>query len=227
MKKRTILVVFLIGLMEFFSCYNTKNKSGVKKDSTKTQSINSKDLLFTTPTLENALPDFENKMDTTNLQFNEDDWRQIEFIAKTQKVFIDQEMSKIKDIYDNYSQKIDTLTAFKKVAVRELIKQPLIVDFSKLKSYLMDGDNPIKGISLYNNPGQVRNGFSFTANGINYYGILDDKNVKTFCIYSADSKQGLKASFTKLSKFLKDENLYIVDWRRMKVIDENNIEGEF
>lgn len=174
------------------------------------------------------MPDFEDKTDTTNLQFHEDDWRQIEFLSKTQKSSIDKEIAKIKDIFDNHSHKSDTYIAFKEVAVRDLITQPLTIEFHKIKSYLSDKDILISGVSLQNNPGQVINGFSFSANGIDYYGQLDGNNkVKWLCIYSDESKESLKSSIERLSKLLKSENLYLVDWRQMKVFDETNIKNDF
>jgi hypothetical protein len=226
MKHKIIIMGFLSGLLGIFGCGNQKNDTTSGKDSA--QNINFNDILFTTPTLENALPDFENKMDTSNLQFHEDDWRQIEFISKNQKDVIDKEIAKIKDIYVNHSHKGDTYTAFKEVAVRDLITQPLAIEFLKVKSYLADKDIPIYGVSLQNNSGQVRNGFSFSANGIDYYGQLDEnKKIKWFCIYSAESQESLKSSIGRLSKLLATENLYLVDWRQMKVFDEVNIKTDF
>ena len=216
------------GLLGLLGCDNKKADNQSKIDSSKVEMINPNDILFTTPTLENALPDFENSSDTTNLHFHEDDWRQIEFVSKDQKKIIDKEIAKIKDIFDNFAHKGDTYTAFKKVAVRELITQPLTLDLTEIKSYLADKNLLVKGLSLDNNEGQVRNGFSFTANGVEYYGQFDNnKNVKWFCIYSADNYKSLKSSIPSLSRLLKDKSLYLIDWREMKTLDENSIKTDF
>jgi hypothetical protein len=226
MKQKIFIIGFITGVMMMLGCDNNQDDNTTEKDSTKVQSIKPKNILFTTPTVEETLPEFEDKIDTTNLQFNQDDWRQIEFISKPQKNSIVLEIEKIKDVYDHFSQKTDSYTAFKKVALRDIIKEPLAVDFSKLKSYLSVNNAQIKGVSLYNNSGQVRNGFSFTVNGITYYGVLNNNTVQTFCIHSIDGKENLKTSIENLSKFLKGESLYLIDWVRMKVIDENNIGTE-
>lgn len=214
-------------LLGLFGCSNGKTDKQTSQDEETVQTINPNDILYTTPTLENALPDFEDKTDTSNLRFHEDEWRQVEFISKDQKASIDTEIAKIKDVYDNHTHTGDSYTAFKKVAVRELIAQPLTVDFAKLKSYFKDNDIELAGVSLDNNPGQVKNGFSFTINGITYYGLLDDNNnVATFCIYSADSQESLKASTDNLSNILETERLYLVDWRAVNVFDEGNIKTD-
>jgi hypothetical protein len=216
------------GLLGRFGRGNGKTDNKSSGQDSSVQNMNFHDILFTTPTLENTLPDFEDKTDTSNFQFHEDDWRQIEFLSKNQKSSIDKEIAKIKDIYDNHSHKSGTFTGFKEVAVRNLITQPLTIDFFKLKSYLTDKNIIINGLSLYNNPGQVRNGFSFFAKGIEYYGQLDDnKKVKWFCIYWADSQESLKSSIDNLSKLLETEKLYLVDWRLMKIFDETNIKTDF
>jgi hypothetical protein len=221
MKKLTVIMGLISGLLGLLGC----GSKAVKNSTTDSvQTLNLNDILFTTPTLENALPDFEDKTDTTNLQFHEDDWRQIEFVSKSQKELIDKEIAKIKDIFDNHLHKGDTYTAFKKVAVRDLINQPLTIDFSLVKTFLTDEKLVVRGLSLENNAGQVRNGFSFIARGIEYYGQFDDNGkVKWLGIYSVESNESLKSSIPSLTRLLTDLNLYLVDWRQMKVFDEQSI----
>lgn len=210
----------LSGLLGLLGCGNNKTSDKTSENgSTKVQTMNPNDILFTTPTLNNALPDFKEKTDSCAF-FHEDEWRQIEFITKDQKVSIDKEIAKIKDIYDNHSHKGAGYTAFKNVAVRDLITQPLSVDFSKLKSYLTDKPIKMQGLGLENNTGQVKGGFFFAINGVNYYGLTDNNFVKIFCIYSADSDKELKSATENLTKLLAAEKLYLVDWRSMKVFDE-------
>jgi hypothetical protein len=222
MKYKIIVIGILSGLIGLFGCANHIKKSEKKKNSIQPTILNN--VLFTTPTIENVLPEFEDKTDPTNLQIPEDEWRQIEFVSKNQKRFIDLEISKIKNIYENYSHKADTYIAFKDVAVRDLITQSLNISFQKIQSSLTNSDITIKGVSLFNNPGQVKNGFSFSANGIKYYGQYDsNNNVKWLCIYLDSSKENLRPSTEGLSMLLKTENLYLVAWIQMKVFDESSI----
>lgn len=227
MRKLLLTMGIISQLLGLFGCKNDKTDKHTTQGEETVQTVNPNDILYTTPTLENALPDFEDKTETSNLRFHEDEWRQIEFISKGQKASINTEIEKIKDVYDNHTHKGGSYTAFKKVAVRELITQPLTVDFAKLKSYFTDNDLELVGVSLDNHLGQVKSGFSFTIDGITYYGLLDgNNNVITFCIYSADSQESLKASADNLSYILETENLYLVDWRAMNVFDESNIKTD-
>jgi len=226
MKNRILFMGLLSGLLGLFGCGDSKttNKTA-KNDTAKVQTINPKDILFTTPTIDNALPQFKEKTDTCAF-FHEDEWRQIEFVSKNQKASIDIEIAKIKDIVDNQSLKGESYMGYKNIAVRELITEPLSIDFSLLKSYLTGKPIKMQGLGLDNNPGQVKGGFFFNINGVNYYGVSENNIVKTFCIYSADSKQDLKASTESLAKFLATEKLYLIDWRAMHVFDETNIKTD-
>jgi hypothetical protein len=226
MKSQTLFMGLISGLLGLFGCGHGKTTNEVSQtDTTKVQTINPNDILFTTPTLNNALPVFEEKTDTCAF-FHEDEWRQIEFVSKNQKASIDKEIAKIKDIYDNQSHKGDSYVGYKNVAVRDLITEPLTVDFSRLKSYLTDKPIKMQGLGLENNPGQVKGGFFFNINGVNYYGLVDNNIVKTFCIYSSDSEQDLKSATDNLAKFLATEKLYLIDWRAMHVFDETNIKTD-
>jgi hypothetical protein len=226
MKHQTLFMGLLSGLLGLFGCGDSKttNKTA-QNDTTKVQTINPNDILFTTPTIDNALPQFKEKTDSCAF-FHEDEWRQIEFVTKNQKASIDKEFAKIKDIVDNQSHKGESYIGYKNIAVRDLITEPLSVDFSLLKSYLTKNPIKIQGLGLDNNPGQVRGGFFFNVNGVNYYGVADNNIVKTFCIYSSDSEQDLKASTENLAKLLTAEKLYLIDWRAMHVFDETNIKTD-
>lgn len=226
MTKSTFIMGLLTGLLGLFSCGDI-NSSDKKSQDTNTseQKMDLDNLLYTTPTIENVLPEFTEKTEVCAF-FHEDLWRQIEFISKDQKSSIDKEIAKIKDIYDNHSHKGGDYMGFKNIAVRDLITKPISIDFSKLKSYLTDKPIKMQGLRLENNPGQVKGGFYFSIDGVNYYGLVDNNIVKTFCIYSADSDQELKSSTDKLSILLKTENLYLVDWRVMNVFDETNIKTD-
>ncbi len=220
--KQKLFAMGIISLLSgLFGCSDSKMES----QTTTQETIDLDSILFTTPTLESGLPLFTDKTDSC-VYFHEDEWRQIEFISKDQKNAIDKEMAKIRDIHDNHTHKSESYTAFRKVALRDLIPRPLSIDFSKLTSYLTDQAIKTKGLGLENNSGQVKGGFYFSVNGINYYGLLENNTVKAFCIYSADSEESLKSATTNLSKLLANENLYLVDWRAMSLFDETTIKTD-
>jgi len=217
------------GLLSLFGCNNQKESKIIATDSSgNVQSINPNDILMTIPTIENTFPDFENNTDSNNLKILEDDWRQIEFISKDQKTLIDQEMDSIAYIFEHEMHQGKDYTAFKNLYVRRLITNPISVSFEKIERYLGDTKNEIAGINVNGNNGQVKNGFSVTSQGLNYYGIKDEnKNVVVLCFYGTDSDKDLVKSIDKISTFLATEKLYLVDWIHRKIIDEKTIKDFF
>jgi hypothetical protein len=183
---------------------------------------------MTIPTIENTFPAFENKTDTNNLTLIEDDWRQVEFISKGQKDLIDKALDSINYIFDHEMHHGKDYSAFKKLHVRRLITNPISISFDRLLELLGDNKREIAGISITGNDGQVKDGFFLSSNGMNYYGLKDDKNnVSVFCLYGAQSDEALQKSIDKVSKFLAIEKLYLLDWIPRKVIDEKNIRSSF
>jgi hypothetical protein len=228
--KHTLLFMGLIsGLFTHLGCNNPKTTKIIATDSSgNVQTINPNDVLMTIPTIENTFPAFENTTDTNNLTLIEDDWRQVEFISKDQKDLIDKELDSINYIFDHEMHHGKDYSAFKKLHVRRLITNPISISFDKLLVFLADNEREIAGISITGNDGQVRNGFSLSSNGMNYYGLKDDKNnVSVFCLYGAQSNEALQKSIDRVSKFLATEKLYLVDWIHRRVIDEKNIRSSF
>lgn len=226
MKKKLVIISLLVGLLSLIGCNSNTSKTTLPDETPKDLStINPNDLLYTTATLNDALPEFVENTEKC-ASFHEDFWRQIEFISKDQKAAIDKEILKIKDVYDNHAHKSETYTGYKKVAVRNLITQPLKIEFSKLKSYLGNKEISIGCLGLENNPGKVKNGFFFSLDSINYYGLLENNMVTTLCIYSADSESALRSATSRLSNLLAAERLYFVDWSAMNVFDEKSIRTE-
>jgi|GEM_PF-4610428 len=177
---------------------------------------------FLMPTLNAQFPPYETISDTALLRITEEEWRQIEFISKNQRSEIDSEIVKIQDIFTHHSNNDGVYTHFSKVYMREMNVNPVGSGFEKLKSYF-GKDLPLKKVVIYNHPGQVKGGFSFVANGITYYGMTENDTVKSFCIFSAESLDALKAGMEPMAGFLKKEKLLLVDWRKMKVLDEKTL----
>lgn len=195
------------------------------------QKISLDKIINSITTLEGNMPELILKTDAEPAcEMHEDDWRQIEFVSKSQKPAIDEEIAKIKDVYDNHCIRGNGYIGFKKISVRTLITKPLAIDFFKIKTYLANKDIRTGGVSFFGFSDQIINkainGFSFLADGIIYYGELgQDNKVKWLCV-SWIIKKDVDPSAGKLSKLLAEENLYLVDWQRREIFDEANI-GDF
>ncbi len=225
MKQLLIFTGLFSGLFTILGCSNFNDNKIIFTDSSgQIQKINPNEILMTIPTIENSFPEFIDKSDTNDLKILEDDWRQIEFISKNQKQLIDREIDSINYIYEHELHKGKDYFAYKKLHVRSLLANPVSISLDKVLKYLGDTNKKIAGISVNGNNGQVKNGFSISSKGINYYGITDNTNtVLALGWYGSDNNEALQGSVNMIAKFLLEEDLYLVDWINMKIIDEKNI----
>ncbi len=226
MKKNTF--VYLIISLLAISCNqesNTNDSSIEEEAQSPAEEIDStKKLLFSTATVNNGLPVLIGESDSTVPTFNEDEWRQIEFISKDFVTEIDSEFVGIRNIYDNKSFKGGTYMSFTDVAVRTLIPKPINISYAKLLKTFKQNDKELQPIGMYQNEGTVANSFSFKLKGLTFYGIKESSgNVNTFCIFGAETPESIKTNLPLLSNFLKSENLYLVDWRAVNRYDEKTI----
>lgn len=217
------------GLLAILSCNNSRTTKVITADSSEAvQTINPNNVLMTIPTIENTFPTFEDATDSNNLKLIEDDWRQVEFVSKDQKALIDRELDSINYIFEHEMHQGKDYSAFKRLHVRLLITNPISISLDKLLKLLSDNNKVLSGISISGNVGQVKDGFSLSSDGMNYYGLKDDRNnVSVFCVYGAQSNEAWKKSIDRISKFLEKENLFLVDWVHRSVIDETNIKRFF
>jgi hypothetical protein len=223
---RSIIYIGIFGgLLALFGCDNSKKgKISTKTSSRQDTTINVNNILFTTPTIENTFPSFEEIVDSSNLSIPEDDWRQVEFVSKSQQALIDAEIDSITYIFQHKVHQGPSYSGFKEIYVRRLIVQPISIPYHKILGYLGQANSKKSGLIIDNNPGQVKNGFSLICDGVEYYGLKDSKNnVTTFCIYGANSDEDLDKSIKNLSKFLRSEELFLVHWTHSKVFNEANI----
>jgi len=216
-------------LLSFFGRNNQKQTKIIATDASgNVQTLDPTDILMITPTIENTFPEFEKTSGINNLQIFEDDWRQIEFISKDQKGSIDQEIDSINYIFEHEMHQGPGYSAFKKVHVRRLITKPILLSFDRVKEYLVDTASEMAGITVNGNGGQIKNGFSISSKGLNYYGLRDDtNNVSILCFYGADTDEDLAKSIDNVSRLLATEHLYLVDWVHRKIVDEKNIKDFF
>ena len=97
------------------------------------QELDSNEILYTTPTLNDSLPqETLPKADesTDCALIHEDDWRQFEYVELIYHAQIEQELQSIDEIWEKYSVPIDEYSGFKKVHIRKLIPHPIDIEFT-------------------------------------------------------------------------------------------------
>ncbi len=178
----------------------------------KTEKINTNDIWFTTPTISNEFPQIvamtgQTEFDT---QIIEDEYRQNEFLNLNSLPLIEEELSAIKNIWDNHSKKSADYTLFKNCHVRKVIGAPkLRINFNKLKTILKCSSTG----QVIINGGTLANGFAIKTENTTYFGTLNIDTVTELCI-----SQWNENSTTEIFELNKAFHLLFVNWYHCNIV---------
>lgn len=217
--QKNSFLFLVIGLVVFICCKSKSNNTDKRPGNT--ISISSKDILFSIPTIENTFPNFENETTDSNLQIFEDDWRQIEFISSDYKSAIENEIDSIKKTIQSEASGY----GFKNIYVRKSIPQPLSIPYKELVKSLGVKHVEQSGLNIFNNQGQVENGFSLICDGVKFYGLKNKNDTVTVLgIVGAESDEALYDFLKNIKQLLQSKKIVLVHWLHQAVLYENNID---
>lgn len=157
---------------------------GLTTQAAETKMVDPKSILFSTPTLNDALPAFQSKTSSGQklFQLHEDDWRQFEAISSVHATAIEQELVAIRKIHETASVKTKMgdreLTAFRSIHVRKLITLPISTGFKISEiAALADKNDEFAGFSLSGSAPAV-GGYAFQVGNLVIYGQADGDSVE-------------------------------------------------
>lgn len=183
-----------------------------------TKLVDPRGILFSTPTLNDALPAFQEdgRPGGKLLQLHEDDWRQFEAISIAKEAEIARELTAIRVVLETASVKTKAgdheLTAFKQVHIRKLITEPF-KDGPRRSQIASLAESPATyaGLSLSGSP-PVRGGYAFSIDGLTVYGQSDGEHLLSLCFTSDGSSRVGRERALKLVELLHDAGLVVVHW---------------
>jgi hypothetical protein len=182
--------------------------------------LSPKDLLYSLPTIESALPAVEEGSslgDLVVLRLHEDDWRQIEVVSETHQSTVAFELAAINAIRAAAVPQ----GAFETIHVRSALQTPLSgLSMGTLVACLARVSLPRDGVVL--TQGLVKGGFSAeTVNHLWIYGQAKDDQVLCFC-FSYTGEEPLEDVLPPdLKQLLKSHGLMVVDWIRGRAMKFN------
>jgi hypothetical protein len=187
--------------------------------------VDPKSILFTTSTLNDALPAYQ--VDQTPcqklLQLHEDDWRQFEAISATYTTAIDQELMGIRKIHETASVRTKMgdrdITVFRSVHIRKLIRSPVspcleLAEFAALA----DNRDRFAGFSLSGSPPAV-GGYAFQMAGLVIYGQADGDRVLSICFSYSEAPRLTPEKAEQLAALLEKNHLIVVHWPSATKLD--------
>lgn len=190
-------------------------------------SVDTNDLLYTIPTLSNDinnLADIDYVTDflvTENEKFfiRPDDWRQLEFVSKENLSIINNEMQKINNVYLD-QKKNNTMPGFKSLYLRTLSVPFIHANLTLNNLSLFFRIVNRKHLAFPENNNIIKNGFFYSlSEDCGIYGIFDqNETIKLIGILTSNKLN--KDEISSLINYGQNNNLIIVDWIRMAIIDE-------
>jgi hypothetical protein len=158
-------------------------------------------ILFSLPTLEEALPPMRERDAAPAYAMHEDDWRQREFVSRQFAGEVESEFAEIHRIYDGQQG-----LGFKRCHVRSRIRAPLLESRLSLGdvSEALGGIEPI-GLSV--GGGRVIDGFAFPLPGGAAYARVAGGAVQVLGLHGDAEPGGLRG-------LANEHGLVLVDWIR-------------
>lgn len=165
------------------------------------QTIDPQQVLFSLPTLENALPPMQDGGGDV-LRIHEDDWRQIELVAPRFEPEIVAELAAIREVF---TERVGP--GYRRLHVRERIPEPLAGTALTVDDV---NSGARRALGIGDSPGIVVGGFAFDVEGGAVYGHEDAGHVVALGIW--------RAAPEVLRDLARAHRLFIVDWCAAKLI---------
>lgn len=178
------------------------------------QPVSPQDILFSLPTLNDFLPAVapgSTKLGQHVLELHEDDWRQVEFVARELGEVVAGELAQIRRILASR-----TGPGFKTIHVREQPKSPLgerHLTLAALARALGDA-RAYDGVAYQSGAGLVAGGFAFDCGATRVYGVASDGVVTTLALQRAKD-----APLHAFAAIAHGHALLLVDWCAAQLLD--------
>ena len=148
------------------------------------EKVDPKQILFSLPTLENALPDMIDGDAGRALAFADDDWRQREYVSARFTPEIQAERADIARVYETH-----TGVGFRELHVRKRIPEPLAgvtLAFEDVAAVMRPHTDNRHPIAITGHPGIIAGGFAFIGVSLSVYGIERENIVRVFAVLGGD-----------------------------------------
>jgi hypothetical protein len=181
------------------------------------------DILFTTPTLNDAIPATEagSKVGSDCIQLHEDDWRQFEFVDASLKSEIDAELADIGAIWDRNSVPLGEYgTAFREVHVRKRIPNALNTSMRLAEFEALVGQKP-GPLTFYGYDEVLRDVHAVQIDKLVVYAVIQDDHVTTVGLDAVEQFTLPPDLLDRLAKFVHNHNVVLVHWRSRTLIESH------
>lgn len=177
-------------------------------------SVDPNDVLFTTPTLNNALPALSDVLPAADcLRMHEDDWRQFEFVGPAHDAALASELAAIDRIWRESSVPLDEgMTGFREVHVRELIETPLDIAMSRTDFETLLGASS-EPLALLDYPATCRDVYAIRLANVIVYATIKSDRLITLGLETDGRVTMTGEPADRFEKLVTEHSLRLVHWR--------------
>jgi hypothetical protein len=181
--------------------------------------VNPKDILYSLPTLCDALPALEEgstKQGQHVLELHEDEWRQIEFVALTLESSAETDLRAVARIHNKHFKG----SGFDSIHIRKAVPAPLEgtwLTLEDLRSLLGGSASWFEGLTLQGTRELVAGGFAVKlASGLTLYGTQRGGRLDVLALRNRDEGTDLEANARLLASIATRGQLLLIDWCRVE-----------
>lgn len=187
-----------------------------------TKMVDPRDVLFSLPTINDALPAIDVGASADNaFTIHEDDWRQFEVVSAEFRELIDAEFFDIHVIHARHSRKVGEFQAFSRMHVRNRIPSPVKnpLSWSGLLVAAGVSEKDVTPLALRDGGGVIRGGYSFRVGGLTVFGQRDSDSVYSLCFVPMGASEFGSERPEWLAKYLVKSDLFLIDWPGTSALD--------
>jgi hypothetical protein len=182
------------------------------------------DILYSLPTICDEIPRLiagSTKQDKTVYEMHEDDWRQVELVARAQQNTIEFQLAGIENIYKSHRVATGQFWAFTNIYVRDQLIHPIVTELPLNDLYARFAPNRAmyEGVAYSSEDGLLAEAFAFKVDDLVVYGQEVGGLVRILGLDPRRSGEPVdEATVNALARLMSDYDLYLVDWCRGAVL---------
>lgn len=214
MKLLRILLVS-IPLLPTWACGPSGSKAPNSDNAAQREtSVDPNDILFSTPTLNDALPSAQQQSIVLpeTLQMHEDNWRQFEFVSAEHKAAVYAELADIDTVWEQSSVPLgESGAAFRRVHVRKRVRRPLNLPMTKDEFEALVGVNA-QTLTFYGYDEVLRDVHAAKIDNLTIYARIQDDAATTIGFDVRERFRAPRDFLQRLSQFVESHELMLVHW---------------
>jgi hypothetical protein len=192
------------------------------------RSVPPRDMLYSLPTLCDALPPVDPAHTAANLlQLHEDDWRQVELVSANFADVVATELAAIQQVYDAHTVTgaQGGLVGFRDLHVRVHPQAPLIPPLPQAAiRQLLPTQRSFAGVGFLDGAGTAVGSFAFGCGPFNVYGLAAGDTVTVLGLQLGRARfNAANGTAAGLEGVMRAFALTLVDWCRCTVVDADSV----